>query len=149
MKPHGPDSKAKLNEFKRVSADSRTKAGHGNPKRTRNAHKEAAVKEAAARDNGDRQALPGKVHAVKNPVCDVAGIEGLVEIIQGERMEAQRNIYSVLALLDALDIVECEHPAQGLVDLGSMIHILKGLVEDALGCLDAVDERTRQIRQLC
>ncbi len=51
--------------------------------------------------------------------------------IHEERRSAQRSIYSVQALLDVLDTVECEHPVQGIIDLGSMIHILKGLIEDA------------------
>ncbi len=107
------------------------------------------MKTAAAQRTNREQIPSVKGHAAGKEPARRQELGELAGAIHEERRSAQRSIYSVQALLDVLDTVECEHPVQGIIDLGSMIHILKGLIEDALESLDTVEERTRQIERLC
>lgn len=108
------------------------------------------MKTAAAQQKDQEQIPSTKGHATgKQPLQDLR-LRDLAEVIHGERRAAQTSVYSMKAVLDLLDMVQCSLSGDlEQIDLGGIIHTLNGLVEDAIDSLTMIEERTREIQELC
>ncbi len=108
------------------------------------------MKTAAAQQKDQEQIPSTEKHATgKQPVQGLK-LADLAEVIHGERRAAQTSVYSMKAVLDLLDMVQCSLSGDlEEVDLGGIIHSLNGLVEDAIDSLTKIEERTREIQELC
>lgn len=101
----------------------------------------------AAAQHTDREQTPSmKGHVMKETPQQDADLGGLAEAIHEERRSAQMSVYSIKAVLDLLDMVNCSLPGElEEVDLGGIIHTLSGLIVSTLDSLTAIEERTREI----